>query len=372
LKPAEIKPGRRVLIDRVSLRVRSPRRWEVVVVRHGQDPQRLAVKRVVGLPGEHVRIHRGDIYINQRIVRKSMSEQRRMLLPVHDGRYRPPNKCILPARWRPDVRPSDWQVKAGRFLFAPTGALNHQDSAAVGTSPHGPGRFDWLVYHHWSGLPPPTGRTVETPVRDNDPYNAGLSRRLLDVTDLALTTQVRLAGTGELAVLAHDGRQWLEIQWHTNSRRLRLLEGGIPVAEGVGPDAVEGRHILLEVMLCDGQLQLALDGQQVLAYMYAAEGLPVRPTSRPLAIGAVGLQVEISELRVWRDVYYNHPFGVPDDWSLERPLGPDEYLLLGDNSPISVDGRHSAPNGRLPRRAIVGRVLPVPAPRYPTRRVGAI
>jgi hypothetical protein len=209
-------------------------------------------------------------------------------------------------------------------------------------------------------------------VRDNDPYNSGLSRRLLDVTDLALTARVRLSGMGQLAVLAHDGRQWLEIQWHPKSRHLRLLEGGIPVAEGVVPVAVEGRQILLEAMLCDGQVQLALDGQQVLAYMYAAHDLPLRPTSRPLAIGAVGLRVEISELRVWRDVYYNHPFGVPDDWSLERPLGPDEYLLLGDNSPISVDGRHSAPDGRLPRRAIVGRVLPVPVPSYPTRRVGAI
>ncbi len=376
LKPAEIKPGRRVLIDRVSLQVRSPRRWEVVVVRLGQDPPRLAVKRVVGLPGEHVRIHRGDIYIDQRIVRKSLSEHRRMLLPVHDGRYRPPNECLLPARWRPDVRPSDWQVKPGRFLFAPTVALNHQESTSVGTGPNGPRRVEWLVYHHWSGLPPPTERTLDTPVRDNDAYNSGLSRRLLDVTDLALTARVRLWGTGQLAVLAHDGRQWLEIQWHPKSRRLSLLEGGKPVAEGVAPDGVEGRQILLETMLCDGQVQLALDGQQVLAYMYAAHDLPLRPTSRPLAMGAVGLRVEISELRVWRDVYYNHPFGDPDDWSLERPLGPDEYLLLGDNSPISIDGRHSAPDGRLPRRAIVGRVLPVPVPSYPTsyptRRLGAM
>ena len=72
------------------------------------------------------------------------------------------------------------------------------------------------------------------------------------------------------------------------------------------------------------------------------------------------MTAEIDQLRVWRDVYYPHPDLVARDWSLTKPLGKDEYLLLGDNSPISVDGRYGAAEGRVLRAAILGRVIPQP------------
>ena len=60
-------------------------------------------------------------------------------------------------------------------------------------------------------------------------------------------------------------------------------------------------------------------------------------------------------LQVYRNVYYTPPTHAVK--TLERQLGPDEYFILGDNSPISVDSRSWRGGETVPRRLFVGRVL---------------
>jgi len=55
----------------------------------------LAVKRVVGLPGEIVQIRHGDVYIDGQIARKPLAVQRALAIPVDDAYYWPEN---LPSR----------------------------------------------------------------------------------------------------------------------------------------------------------------------------------------------------------------------------------------------------------------------------------
>lgn len=55
----------RVIVEKISYRFRSPQRGEIVVVRLDQRSQPL-IKRVVGLPGEVIAIHDGQVYINDR------------------------------------------------------------------------------------------------------------------------------------------------------------------------------------------------------------------------------------------------------------------------------------------------------------------
>ena len=102
-----------------------------------------------------------------------------------------------------------------------------------------------------------------------------------------------------------------------------------------------------------------------MAYTYAASEIPLRTTTQPLAIGVVDSTVEVAHLCVWRDVYYTHPQAIVADWSMAEPLAEDEYFLLGDNSPISVDSRHASAQRRVTRRDILGRVLPEPKTGYP-------
>ena len=81
--------GERVLIDPEAFAFRRPRRWEVVALRRPSQADQIVVKRVVGLPGESVEIRHGDVYVDGKIVRKDLAQQRALAIPVHDAAYEP-------------------------------------------------------------------------------------------------------------------------------------------------------------------------------------------------------------------------------------------------------------------------------------------
>ena len=53
-----------VLVDRISYRLRRPKRLELVVFQKRDDEDRQYLKRIIGLPGETVQIKGGQIYID--------------------------------------------------------------------------------------------------------------------------------------------------------------------------------------------------------------------------------------------------------------------------------------------------------------------
>ena len=81
-----------------------PKRWEVAVFHFPGEPSQAYVKRVVGLPGESIRIKGGDIFVDGKIVRKSLAEIRAMRILVHDSRFQPQDAKTLSAlaNSRPD------------------------------------------------------------------------------------------------------------------------------------------------------------------------------------------------------------------------------------------------------------------------------
>ncbi|MDO8750125.1 MAG: signal peptidase I [Dehalococcoidia bacterium] len=54
-----------LLVDRMAYRFQSPARGDVVVLRDPAQPGVHCVKRIVGLPGEHVRMEMGRVLINE-------------------------------------------------------------------------------------------------------------------------------------------------------------------------------------------------------------------------------------------------------------------------------------------------------------------
>ena len=40
-----------------------PERWDVVVFRYPEEPEVSYIKRLVGLPGETIRIYHGDVFV---------------------------------------------------------------------------------------------------------------------------------------------------------------------------------------------------------------------------------------------------------------------------------------------------------------------
>jgi len=61
-----LRPGDRVLVNRVVYHLREPRRGDVIVFRYPQDPDVVFIKRVVGAPGDLLEVRDGLLYVNGR------------------------------------------------------------------------------------------------------------------------------------------------------------------------------------------------------------------------------------------------------------------------------------------------------------------
>jgi signal peptidase I len=59
-----IRSGEYVLINTFAYRIGVPHRGEIVAFRHEGDARSVFIKRVIGLPGDRIRIDRGQVYIN--------------------------------------------------------------------------------------------------------------------------------------------------------------------------------------------------------------------------------------------------------------------------------------------------------------------
>ncbi len=56
--------GDHILADKVVYRSRSPERFDVVLFKYPEDPQKRMVKRVIGLPGELIEIREKKVFVN--------------------------------------------------------------------------------------------------------------------------------------------------------------------------------------------------------------------------------------------------------------------------------------------------------------------
>ena len=90
------KPGERMWVHRLA----APDRWDIVVFRCPQRATDYCIKRVLGMPGEHVDFHRGDLLVNGRVFRKSLAEQRRIRQLVHRERDQAPQWQTTNPSWR--------------------------------------------------------------------------------------------------------------------------------------------------------------------------------------------------------------------------------------------------------------------------------
>jgi signal peptidase I len=93
-----------------------PQRWDVVVFRYPEEPEVSYIKRLVGLPGETIRIYHGDVFVKSAgseaftQARKPMRHQMATQVTVYDDRYRPRslNGKTDWQRWKSDT--SGWRL----------------------------------------------------------------------------------------------------------------------------------------------------------------------------------------------------------------------------------------------------------------------
>lgn len=59
-----ISSGEYVLINTLAYKFSAPSRGDIIAFRHDGDTPEVYIKRIVGLPGDRVRIERGNVYVN--------------------------------------------------------------------------------------------------------------------------------------------------------------------------------------------------------------------------------------------------------------------------------------------------------------------
>jgi hypothetical protein len=155
-----------------------------------------------------------------------------------------------------------------------------------------------------------------------------------------------------LFLAATDGEQRVEIEIQP-AREVSLRLNGERVLTRSISQSFRG-PVDLEFGLCDGQVFLVANGQPIISHSYSRRQ-PSPSVLHPLAIGASQHRVAVQRLRVWRDIYYLDPRGLPGRWTSLEKLDADAVALLGDNQPVSVDSRHREPPG-IPRSALLGLV----------------
>lgn len=352
-----LRSGDRLLVLRGTLAWRPPRRFEIVVLRHPDRAGELIVKRVVGLPGETITLADGDLWRHDprapeqpwgrsARIEKTLDEFFATAVLVADAERQlrgvaVENRSFQPT---PDGRPS--HAAAGGFILRPdASAPEHTAGVAFQVRrPRGGTAGPW-----------PTG-LLDDRLAYNQRWPVAAPQT---ASDFVFAAAVGLGAEGRVAwqFMSPGSRHSGEV-----ARRDLVARGTLPsTGSDVSPASTGSGELASTRFVAgwvDGRVRVEVDGPAVAP--------ACRSHVDPEAVaGRVGLavrggRVEIRGLRVWRDIHYLPPpltRGTRPDGSWTASLGPDEYLVLGDNPAVSEDSRDFAAGPGVPAHLIYGKVL---------------
>ncbi len=321
--------GDRILVHKWPYLLLAPKRWDVIVFRDPADPLENYIKRLVALPGESVEIIEGDIFINGTIARKPRYAQNALWIPVYDQGYVPRLPAGEHAPWQVDIADpsaSDWSGLSTRVIRY-QGA--HERPQSIRFEP-GVGEY----------------------LRDVYGYNNGSSGRY--VNDVRLRVEIEResgSGTGTLQFeIATESNRFVAVLGPTGDVHLRRVSryDENEVAQ-LGPVQVQGdfARVRLELAHVDHRVYVALNGVELLAtddesYPFDIDAYRHTYHREPLSLAmtADGGAYAFRNLRIERDVFYvDAPQTRRAGRANPMTLGPDEFFVLGDNSPDSHDSR---------------------------------
>ncbi len=320
---AQNKVFDRILVDKLAYRVRDPERFEVVVFRYPLDRSKNFVKRLVGMPGEQLRIRHGDLW-----VRADENEEWRIV-------RRPAN--VQTEHWKAlDVNepPSPRWVSVG--AGADTWSFGPRSIDATG-----PGRARYgrdgapIVDDYFDGYPDalrPRGISAHPRSRQYTVGDLRIEARVtaradanaivLELTEGALSYRAHVPGPAAAA----DARPWIE---SGPADRVRALPSESVRREGDPFRLAAGDTTALYFENLDDRLTLGTGGRTLVEL--DIESASDQRALAYLAVEGGGAQFEDVELA--RDIFYSQ--GREDVYTI-----PDEqYFMLGDNTQDSSDSR---------------------------------
>ncbi len=315
------------------------KRWDVVAFRRGD---RILVKRVIGLPGEIVDFRKGNLLINEQMVRRSPVRWREVAVPVFDSvpGNANANSMKLFERLVPREK-SNWSVSAARLV--------HQSKQETNATPPN-SEFDFLDYRHRRCYK--NSNDLRTPVAIDDVYsfNQSIRRTPHPINELDVRIKVSFANQGAIRLERKTPKATIsatvELQ-DDQTVALQLIRrsgGDIETVENKGIK-VSSNSIEVRLVNFDDSVHLFIDGKEYLsAIRFESIENPDRSdvdVSHPVvSIGVSrGDLVTIERVSIWRDWYLFQDSPKP---SVRLPLnmGKQGYYVVGDNLPVSEDSRH--------------------------------
>jgi len=273
--------GDRLLATKVPLLFGDPPRWSIVVFKYPLYRRVNYIKRLVGLPGEHVEIRRGDVYVDGACVAKPEEVQDQLWFAEYPVAGQPRPLSLALTR---DDQNAEWDL---------------QETGVTADVPDG---VSSLLFY-------------DETLDDRD-------------TDLRIGARVDPADVRGAVLFRIDGAsRRVELAIDHDSARLRapgIEEQALP---GVALPSGGGRVTL---GVADRVVRVWIDGHLVARVPHADEtnGGLAQPRA---SIGLTGARATFSDVRVDRDLQYSktRTWDIPDDG----------FVMLGDNTLSSKDSR---------------------------------
>ena len=174
-KDSQYYNGDRILVSKFAFDFVEPKRWDVIVFKFPDDAKTNYIKRLIGLPGEVIRIRDGDIQFSRdggktfEMARKDPAKMRAMLQIVYDNDYvyEPFLEKGWPARWQGD--PS-WTNELR------DGKPDYKAFVSDGKSPGGTSGVAWMIITTMCPIGPigATWKTVGRSIPIRAPSRSGI------------------------------------------------------------------------------------------------------------------------------------------------------------------------------------------------------
>jgi signal peptidase I len=313
----------RILVDKLSYHWRDPERFEIVVFKYPLDRSKNFIKRLCGMPGEQFRIHDGDLW-----TRKDTSQDWQIVRrpkPVQEAQWKALDPRLARyASWKPDVGARGWKLE-GRAHIETSG------SGSVVLPNDGGSVLD----RYTDGYPGRMGELIEAAMQRNRRLALGGANA---VGDLRLTGSVEpRADCKYVRVQFREGelRYTLEMPGPAAppDARARIsvrddTSETLSASASVGTHLRAGHSTRFSAQNMDDRLELDFDS------LHLELDIPGQSEQR----SSIGLAVEgaavFDDLETWRDIYYTSDRG-----QTEFDIPPGHYVMLGDNTQDSADGR---------------------------------
>lgn len=333
-----------------------PARWDVVVFKVPTDGQTNYIKRLIGLPGETIELIDGDLFVNDQLAQKTRDAQKSLWFPYYDHDHapqKPSSRTGYHPRWVALTEDGAWSdLKARTLSFG--GVESPRAELQFATDPQNP-TWAGLVQDVYSYNEPRTSLTP--PLSFKYPQPLG---QYHIVKDVRISTEVEITHANEggyvelsltnrehrfYARLMAGGRVVLE---HSATRGgMRETWGEWTRPQSTGPVRLALCHV-------DGRVAVEVDDQPIAALQSTpaqyeltsalARGQSKTPQTPTIRIAAEHVQASLQHILIERDVFYTSDAYRPDSevYAMQDhpiALGPNDYFMLGDNSPNSLDGR---------------------------------